>query len=288
MGRHRRPHHCHGPRPVEPSGEPYRRLLHRSLHVHSHFPNPQKVSISTTLIRKGRVFVKTDGGQPVAIGQDAAGTGSVKASRLPDLYNQTEVDSQATNITETEITALGLGSASRDSTGDFATAAQGTIADDSLQKASNLSDLASASSARTNLVLGTAAQAATIDFATAAQGILADSATQPGDNVSTLTNDSGFITAANNLSDLAAAATARTNLGLGTIATQAANAVAITGGTVSGTIMTLPTYTVSSAPSASPAGQIIFVSDGNSGAATVAVSDGSAFKIVALGATITT
>lgn len=224
----------------------------------------------------------------MAIGQDAAGTGSVKASRLPDLYNQTEVDSQATNITETEITALGLGSASRDSTSDFATAAQGTTADDSLQKASNLSDLAAASTARTNLGLGTAAVAATTDFATAAQGAKADTATQPGDNISTLTNDSGFITASNNLSDLAAAATARTNLGLGTIATQASNAVAITGGTISGTIMTLPTYTVSSAPSASPAGQIIFVSDGNSGVATVAVSDGSNFKIVALGATITT
>jgi len=234
------------------------------------------------------VFVKTDGGQPVAIGQDAAGTGSVKASRLPDLYNQTEVDSQATNITDEQIAALGLGTASKSAVGDFATAAQGTKADDSLQKASNLSDLASASTARTNLVLGTAAQAATTDFATAAQGTLANSATQPGDNVSTLANDSGFITSANNLSDIAAAGTARTNLGLGTIATQAANSVAITGGAVSGTTLTLRTYTVASAPSASPAGQIIFVSNGNSGAATAAVSDGSNFKIVALGGTITT
>jgi hypothetical protein len=40
--------------------------------------------------------------------------------------------------------------------------------------------------------------------------------------------------AANNLSDLGTAGTARTNLGLGTMATQAAGAVAITGGTVAG------------------------------------------------------
>ena len=84
------------------------------------------------------------------------------------------------------------------------------------------------------------------------------------------------------------ASAARTNLGLGTIATQASNAVALTGGTISGTIMTLPSYAVSGVPSASPAGQLIYVTDGNSGAATGACSDGSNWKVVALGATKST
>tara|TARA_R110002167_G_scaffold323443_1_gene529394 strand:+ start:330 stop:776 length:447 start_codon:yes stop_codon:yes gene_type:complete len=84
------------------------------------------------------------------------------------------------------------------------------------------------------------------------------------------------------------AGAARTALGVGTLATQASNAIAVTGGTISGTIMTLKSYAVSGVPSASPAGQMIYVTDGNSGAATVAVSDGSAWKVVALGATIST
>ena len=50
-----------------------------------------------------------------------------------------------------------------------------------LLAANNLSDLTSASTARTNLGLGTAATTASTDYATAAQGTKADSALQPAD-----------------------------------------------------------------------------------------------------------
>ena len=77
---------------------------------------------------------------------------------------------------------------------------------DKLAKASNLSDLVSPSTARSNLGLGSAA-------------------TQ---------NDTYFLQVGNNLSDLASVTTARSNLGLGTMAVQNAASVSITGGNITG------------------------------------------------------
>ena len=99
---------------------------------------------------------------------------------------------------------------------------------------------------------------------------------------------SAFLQPSNNLSDVAAASTARTNLGLGTIATQASNSIAVTGGTMSGVLITLPSYAVSALPSAGTAGRIVFCTDGDSGSKCLAVDDGTDWKRVALGATVST
>ena len=83
-----------------------------------------------------------------------------------------------------------------------------------------------------------AAITALIDAAPGALNTLNELAAALGDDpnfATTVTNGlAGKLTATANLADLPNMGTARSNLGLGTLATQAANAVAITGGSITG------------------------------------------------------
>ena len=104
---------------------------------------------------------------------------------------------------------------------DGVTSAVQTQLDAKCVKANNLNDVSSASSARTNLglAIGSDVQAYDAQLADVAGLTPTDSNFIVGDG-SNFTTESG--------------ATARTSLGLGSIATQAANSVAITGGTITG------------------------------------------------------
>jgi len=78
---------------------------------------------------------------------------------------------------------------------------------------------------------------------------------------------------------------ARTNLGLGSVATQNSNNISITGGSITGTEVTLETFTVAGAPSGS-VGRIGYCTDGDAGSACFVVHDGTDWKVLSLGATI--
>jgi len=93
-------------------------------------------------------------------GEGGAGTGNIEVQPIAIGVGGTGATTSAQARTN-----LGLGTAAIANTGDFATAAQGALADSAVQPAD----------------IGTAAAEDVGYFATAAQGLLADSAVQPGD-----------------------------------------------------------------------------------------------------------
>ena len=149
-----------------------------------------------------------------------------------DIVQHSDLATVATTGAYSDLSGLPtLGTAAAADTGDFATAAQGSLADtavqpndsptfgsvtvrgtvdgrdvaadgsklDGIEAGANVTDTANVTAAGalmdsevTNLAQVKAFDSA--DYATAAQGSLADSATQPGDNISTLTNDAGYTT----------------------------------------------------------------------------------------------
>lgn len=163
--------------------------------------------------------------QILYIGQGSGGGATVVAIAGPGSYaTKSYVDSAVSAVDVSSQLANYVTNSSLSSTlGSYVT---------SSSLSSTLSSYATSSSV-------TAAISSVINAAPAALDTLKELADALGSDASfstTVTNSlSGKLTTANNLSELTAtASTARTNLGLGSMATQSASNVAITGGSIAG------------------------------------------------------
>jgi hypothetical protein len=162
-------------------------------------------------------------GDRVAVG-DAAGAGSWSAHSLTIAPNTAQtINGSASSLVLSSAGAevvLVYRASSANWNSRIFTRSAGLLA------ANNLSDLASAATARTNLGLGTAATVALTSLLQSANnlsdlGSISTARTNLGLGTSATVALTALLQAANNLSELASASTARTNLGLGTAATVA-------------------------------------------------------------------
>lgn len=131
---------------------------------------------------------------------------------MPDITVSQDIDDFMQSADDAAARAeLGLGSAATSQSADFATAAQGTLADSALQSGDNVSELTNNAGYLTSVPVdsvNTQTGAVVLDaddisdatttnkFATQAQLDNADSALQSGDNITELTNNAGYITSA--------------------------------------------------------------------------------------------
>jgi hypothetical protein len=165
------------------------------------------LTITTLDIFIGQTQVQNLGADLAQINVDIAALDAAKCAKAANLSDLTDPAQAVIN--------LGLGSAALLDASDF------------LQTANNLSDVPNDATARTNI--GAAAAAILIS----AGGLLTGGGDLSSNRTITL-DASAVLQPSNNLSELLSPSTARTNLGLGSIATQSAGSVTITGGTING------------------------------------------------------